>query len=269
MDDDAWRTVRAGIGLTGLTGATAAEPSERPYRRRRVSLLRDVVTRLVLEAMARRTDWPRRLLLCHYGARLGSLGLNAGTTGNLSVRLRDGASIFITPRGVDKSRLEPRQIRRLSLTDDDPRVTVASSELPLHRESYLARPDVGAVIHAHPPALTALPLRNLNLAATLPESGAALGGIARLRYAPAGSETLARLVGDAVRSGSALLLLEHHGVVAVGGTLGEACGRIEQGELAALTTLMAAGEAIWPDRPQDTPAPGTPDTTVADGAPQK
>jgi L-fuculose-phosphate aldolase len=206
-----------------------------------VSLLRDVVLRVLLEAAARRADWPRRLLLCHYGARLGSLGLNAGTTGNLSLRLRDGSSIYITPRGVEKACLEPRQIRRVSLTDHGPGAADASSEFPLHRASYLARDDIGAVVHAHPPALTALPLRGLDLTATLPESGVALGGVTQIPYAPAGSDSLAQLVGSAIRGGASLLLLERHGAVAVGGTLGEACRRLEQGELAALTTLMADG----------------------------
>jgi L-fuculose-phosphate aldolase len=206
-----------------------------------VSLLRDVVVRAFLETAARRANWPRRLLLCHYGARLGSLGLNAGTTGNLSVLLRDRVSIYITPRGVDKAGLQPRQIRRLPLEHSDVNSMEASSELPLHRASYLARSDVGAVIHAHPPALTALPLRGLDLTATLPECGTALGGVARVPYAPAGSPELARRVGGAIAGGVSLLLLERHGIVAVGRTLGEACGRIEQGELAALTTLMAAG----------------------------
>lgn len=231
--------------------AAASEASHRPYRRRRVSLLRDVAVRALLETAAQRADWPRRLLLCYYGARLGSLGLNAGTTGNLSILLRDGASIYITPRGVDKAGLEPHQIRRLSLHECDQSIEEASSELPLHRASYHARPDVGAVIHAHPPALTALPLRGLDLTTTLPESGRALGGVGRIRYVPAGSEELAHLVGSAIAGGASLILLERHGIVSVGRALGEACGRIEQGELAALTTLMAAGvadEAIGPGR---------------------
>lgn len=227
--------------MTRQAGATASESSSRPYRRRHVSLTRDVVVRVLLEAASRHADWPRRLLLCHYGARLGGLGLNAGTTGNLSVLLRDGATIFITPRGVDKAGLEPHQIRRLSLHEGDQSTVGASSELPLHRASYRARSDVGAVIHAHPPALTALPLRGLDLTATLPESGTALGGIAHIPYVPAGSEELARLVGTAIAGGASLLLLERHGIVSVGRSLDEACGRIEQGELAALTTLMAAG----------------------------
>lgn len=228
--------------MTGESVATTYEARGHSYRGRRVSLLRDVVLRALLETAASRADWPRRLLLCHYGARLGSLGFNAGTTGNLSVRLRDGSSIFITPRGVEKACLEPRRIRRVSLTDPASSGSEASSELPLHRASYLARTDVGAVVHAHAPALTALPLRGLDLTAMLPESGAALGGVTRIPYEPAGSEALARSVGSAIRDGSSLLLLERHGAVAVGSTLGEACGRLEQGELAALTTLMATGD---------------------------
>ncbi len=213
-------------------------PADRPP----ASLVRDVMVPALLEAAARYADWPRRLLLCHYGARLGSLGLNAGSSGNLSVRLRDGTSIYITPRGTDKGRLHPHQIRRLSLLLPDTASIEASVELPMHRACYAARLDVGAVVHAHAPALTALPLRGLQLTGALPESGAALGGVRLVRFAPSGSDALAELVGSAIAAGASLVLLERHGVVAVGTDLAGACKRLEQGELVALTTLMAADQ---------------------------
>ena len=217
-----------------------ARPAERPP----ASLLRDVIAPALLEVAARHADWPRRLLLCYYGARLGRLGLNAGTSGNLSVRLREGTCIYITPRGTDKGCLRPGQIRCLSLLEHDTTSADASVELPMHRACYAARADVGAVVHAHAPALTALPLRGLRLTETLPESGVALGGVRRIRFAPSGSDSLAMLVGAAIGAGASLILLERHGAVAVGPDLGAACKRVEQGELAALTTLMAAGEMI-------------------------
>jgi L-fuculose-phosphate aldolase len=227
-----------------MNAILAQEPEDRtrPADRPPVSLIRDVIVPALLEVAARHADWPRRLLLCHYGARLCSLGLNAGTSGNLSIRLREGTSIYITPRGTDKGCLRPSQIRRLSLLDHGTAPPDVSVEVPMHRACYAARLGVGAVVHAHPPGLTALPLRGLELTAALPESGAALGGVGLVRFAPSGSDTLAELVGDAVGAGASLVLLERHGAVAVGPDLASACKRMEQGELVAFTTLMAAGQ---------------------------
>ena len=196
----------------------------------------------LLDRVARHADWPRPLLLCHYGARLSRNGLNAGGCGNLSARARDGDAIYITTRGVDKAYLTPRFIRRLTLNAEDASHRGVSIEFPMHRACYLARTSIGAVVHTHAPALTALPLRGIDLETALPEMPAAVGGVRCRPYAEAGSVALAESVGNAVGDGVSLILLERHGAVAVGADVGEAVRRMELGELAAITVLLTIGE---------------------------
>ena len=200
------------------------------------------VWQALLDRVARHADWLRPLLLCHYGARLSRNGLNAGGCGNLSARARDRDAIYITTRGVDKAYLTPRSIRRLTLHAEDTSPPGVSIEFPMHRACYLARSSIGAVVHTHAPALTALPLRGIDLEAALPEVPAAVGGVRCRPYAKAGSVALAESVGNAVRDGVSLILLERHGAVAVGAELGEAVRRMEFGELAAITVLLTIGE---------------------------
>ena len=199
------------------------------------------VWQTTLDRAARHLDWLRPALLCHYGARLSRNGLNAGGCGNLSTRSRRGDAIYITPRGVDKAYLTPRSIRRVELQASDAAVQEVSIEFPMHRACYRASASIGAVVHTHSPALTALPLRGIDLAQLLPEMPTAVGGVRYLAYAEAGSNALAEAVGAGVGD-AALLLLERHGAVAVGEDLGQAVRRMEFGELAAVTALLMAGE---------------------------
>ncbi len=75
----------------------------------------------------------------------------------------------------------------------------------------------------------------------LPEAVSSLGGVARVPYAPSGSEQLGKAAAAAVADGAKLLVLVKHGAVSVGRNLTEAYERMELGELTAKTALMAAG----------------------------
>ncbi len=132
-------------------------------------------------------------------------------------------------------------IQRVSLLDGGSRLREISVEFPMHRACYLSRPDVGAVIHTHAPALTASGLREVEFTEFLPEAADSLGTIATVPYAPSGSLELAAMVSDAVAEGATLLLLKRHGAVTVGRNLAEAYERMEFGELTAKTALLALG----------------------------
>jgi len=205
-------------------------------------LLFGPIRRAIVEPAAAAHDEALRLLLCYHGKRAWQAGRIAGCCGNLSARLHNRDAIYITPRAADKSRLHASDIRVVDLRAAPESNALASVELPLHRACYLADSRVGAVIHTHAPALTALGIRDLDLAAILPEAAAALGPIARLPYRPSGSNELASLVGGAVARGAKLVLLVRHGAVTVGGTLAEAYERMEYGELSAKAALMATAE---------------------------
>ena len=98
--------------------------------------------------------------------RIGRLmydrGLIVANDGNISARL-DGGRILCTPSGVSKGMLTPEQLlivdmegRRVGLTNSANRALSPTSETALHLEAYRQRPDVGGVVHAHPPITVAL-----------------------------------------------------------------------------------------------------------------
>ncbi len=81
-------------------------------------------------------------------------GLNKGTSGNVSVR--DGDSFLITPTGLPYHTLVPDDIPRMALDGTHTGRRKPSSEWRFHRDLYAARPEVGAVLHAHSPFAVSL-----------------------------------------------------------------------------------------------------------------
>ncbi len=180
-----------------------------------------------------------RSAICRIGSAMHAAGLIAGRAGNISVRV-DADTILITPRGTRKDTLRPTDLLVVRLGDVNPPAR-ASTELPLHRAAYLADIGVSAVLHAHPPALTAAGLRRIDLVTYLPELGEAIGPIAPIEFAPSGSEQLGRAVKMAVVGRAAVMLLHGHGAVSVGADLDEAFDRLELAESSAHAVLLARG----------------------------
>lgn len=187
----------------------------------------------------RRSERQLRFDMVALGRRMYAQGLVAGTDGNLSVRL-PGGHVLATPSGVAKGQMEPPD---LVVTDTDGRVVAGSrppsSELRVHLAAYRLRPDVGAVVHAHPPAATAHSLAGISLAPVIvPESVLTLGMVAATDYATPGSEELAERMTDALRCYDAILM-ERHGSVTLGADLDEAFHRLESLEHTARILYMA------------------------------
>jgi hypothetical protein len=143
-------------------------------------LLFGPIRRAIVEPAAAAHDEALRLLLCYHGKRAWQAGLIAGCCGNLSARLHNKDAIYITPRGADKSRLHASDIRVVGLFTAPELNADASVELPLHRACYLADVRIGAVIHTHAPALTALGIRDLDLVSILPEAARGVQRAGRL-----------------------------------------------------------------------------------------
>lgn len=158
-----------------------------------------------------------------------------GADGNLSVRVGD--QVLITPSQVAYETLRPVQIASLDLAGvggNNP-----SSERAVHLAIYAARPDVRAIIHAHPVNACALAVNREGLPAILDEVMPVLGGdVAVARYAPSGSQELAAnaVAALAERQG---VLLANHGSVTVGHDLAEALYRLEVLERTAQVYLLA------------------------------
>lgn len=162
------------------------------------------------------------------GRRLGARGLISAGEGNLSVRL-PGGRLLVTPSGRRKDELEPGDLLVVSIAATsaeaaawtgraDPRPT---SDLTIHRAILAARPDVGAIIHAHLPAAMALTLAGVAPdPAALPETALFLPRLPLVPFAAPGSADLARQIATALSEPPAPLpgaaILERHGAVAVG-----------------------------------------------------
>jgi len=180
-----------------------------------------------------------RVLICELGKRLYARNLVAATDGNLSVRLGEDRYL-VTPSGVCKGFMAPDDL--LIANGKGERVAgegKVTSEFLTHLAAYEERPDVFAVVHAHPPMATAATLAGLDLTLPLlPEMIMALGGVPTCPYATPGTPEGADAIREAVRSADALLL-DRHGAVTVGKSLLDAYYKMEKLEHGAAVIFAA------------------------------
>lgn len=127
---------------------------------------------------------------------MNRLGLNQGTSGNISVRC--GEAMLVTPTATPYDRLAPEMLASLRLADEEGRFSgpmAPSSEWRFHRDIYRARPDVGAVVHCHATYATVLSMLRVNIPAAHYMIAAFGGGeIKCTDYAPYGTAELSALV---------------------------------------------------------------------------
>lgn len=160
--------------------------------------------------------------------------------GNLSILDADG-SIWITPSRVDKGALTPADIVRVFPDDRREGAHPPSSEFPFHREIYRRRPDLRAIVHAHPGALVAFSIcRQIPDTRVQSHVHAVCGRVAIAPYACPGTQALGDRIAETFAAGADCVLLENHGVVIGGSDLREAFQRFETLEFAAQTLIRAA-----------------------------
>jgi L-fuculose-phosphate aldolase len=189
--------------------------------------------------------------LCELARVLYERGHNAPGDGNLSARLSE-RYLLCTPTMRHKGRLLPTEVVKVAARDG--RVVdssqKASSEIRMHLAIFAARPDVGAIIHAHSPNTVALSVAGVSMdRPVVPEAILALGGIPTVPYQSPTTEDVAQAVLGFVACHDAFVL-ERHGPVALGRTLAEAFNRLEVIEHTAKITvqaLAAGGAAPIPD----------------------
>lgn len=166
-----------------------------------------------------------------------------GASGNLSVRLGPDR-ILATPSGVAKGFLEPDQLIVLNMQGmpvEPPKAPGLrpTSELLMHLEAYRRRPDVNAVIHAHPVTSVALSIAGISLAeCVIPEAIVILGLVPTLPYATPASEENQRAISEVIVSHDALIL-KNHGTLTVGDSLWSAYLKLETLEHTARTIALA------------------------------
>jgi L-fuculose-phosphate aldolase len=171
--------------------------------------------------------------------RLYDRGLIAGQDGNVSLRVA-ADTVLVTPAGLSKVDVRPSDLVELTLAGGRTAgARGASSEVAVHLRIYRRRPDVAAVVHAHPPAATAFTVaREPFVAAALPEVIFQVGGVAVVPYARPGTEALADEFEPFVAEHDAFLMA-NHGATTVGATLTVAHQRMESLEHAARIMLYA------------------------------
>jgi L-fuculose-phosphate aldolase len=160
--------------------------------------------------------------------------------GNLSILDSDG-SIWITPSRVDKGTLRPSDVVRVRADGTREGLHPPSSEFPFHREIYKRRPDIKAIVHAHPGALVAFSIvRRLPETRVQTHAHALCGKIEYAAYACPGSQELGDKIAEAFAGGADCVMLENHGVVIGGRDLAEAFQRFETLEFVAHTVIKAS-----------------------------
>ena len=185
-----------------------------------------------------------RTALSHDLIRAGRIlerrGMIVATEGNLSARIT-AERIIITRRGRRKGELTPRDFVEIGLAEAEGSQAraAASTEHRMHLAAYLARPDIEALVHAHPAGLSAYAVRGeIPDVTALDEAREFVRAIALVPYAPSGTEALGAAVAAAL-PGHDVLILRNHGALAVGGSVEEALTKLEIAEHLALTLLLA------------------------------
>ncbi|MEB3329005.1 MAG: class II aldolase/adducin family protein [Candidatus Sericytochromatia bacterium] len=165
-------------------------------------------------------------------------GYLAATDGNVSIRL--GSRLLVTPTGVAKGRLAPED---LILTDLAGRVLgsgVASSEMALHTEAYARRPDIGAVVHGHPPRAIAFTVAGRPIPGRLlPEVVVAFGGeVPTVPYTTPTTPEVPAALGPAL-AGHDVVMMAWHGAVCLGPDVWDAYHKLEKLEHLCEVALLA------------------------------
>ncbi len=171
--------------------------------------------------------------------RIYDKGMTTTSGGNLSILDEDG-NIWITPAGVDKGTLNRNDIVCVKPDGTITGMHRPSSELPFHAAVYKMRPDLKAVLHAHPPALVSFSIvrekPDLNL---LPSVQKMCPDLKIAVYAVPGSEKLGENIGKCFAENCDMVLLENHGVCIGAPDMFTAFQRFETLEYTANLEILA------------------------------
>jgi L-fuculose-phosphate aldolase len=175
-------------------------------------------------------------------AIMGRIYHNRLTTlsgGNLSIKDADG-NLWITPAATDKGQMVPEDIVCVRADGSVEGRHPPSSEYPFHRAIYDRRPDLHAIVHAHPPALVTFSIvHQLPDTCIVPHAWQVCGRVGYAPYALTGSEQLGEIIAATFADDYNVVLLENHGAAAAGPDLWTAYGRLETLEFHARTLLNA------------------------------
>ena len=179
--------------------------------------------------------------ICEIGKRIYNKGMVASNDGNISVKLNDN-EFLCTPTGVSKGFMTPEYICKV---DKDGKVIQAnpgfkpSSEIKMHMRVYKNRPDVNAVVHAHPMYATSFAIAGIPLTQPImPEAVIALGCVPIAEYGTPSTDEIPDAVEKYLQSFDAVLL-ENHGALTFSDNLLAAYHKMESVEFYAQLLFLS------------------------------
>jgi len=172
--------------------------------------------------------------------RIYRSGMTTTSGGNISIKDENG-NIWITPSGVDKGSLTPKDIICVKADGTISGPHKPSSEYPFHRAIYQARPELTAIIHAHPPGLVAFSIaRQVPNTNIVPQARYICGEIGYAPYGCPGSQDLGGKIAKVFEDRRyKAVIMENHGVVLGGTDLMDAYQRFETLEFCCRTIVNA------------------------------
>lgn len=187
------------------------------------------------------TELEMRQAICDVGHNLWQLGFVAANDGNISMKL-DENTFLTTPTGTSKRILTPEMIIKMNVNNEvierHPDY-FPSSEFKMHLRCYKERPDIKAVVHAHPPTATGFAIAHIPLDEySMPEAIIFLGSVPIAPYDTPGSQGVADSIIPFLADHDTILM-ENHGAVTVGVDLTQAYYRMETLEHFAKVSLVA------------------------------
>lgn len=173
-------------------------------------------------------------------SRIYSSGMTTTSGGNVSIKDKNG-DIWITPSGVDKGSLTVKDIMQVKKDGTILGLHKPSSELPFHKAIYEARPEMTAIIHAHPPALVAFSIAGIVPDTKIvPQAHNVCGDIGFAPYGTPGSEDLGdKIANEFQDTRYKAIIMENHGVVLGGLDMMDAYQRFETLEFCCRTIINA------------------------------
>jgi L-fuculose-phosphate aldolase len=199
------------------------------------------------------TDDMVRLLreeLVRISHRAYERGLVVGISGNNSVRVPDADAVLIKTTGSNQGDMDTSDTVLVdlegNLLEEGKR---PSKEVRWHLAIYRQNPEVGGIVHVHPPYAVAWAVANRVPLLVHTAARGVLQKIALVELAPSGSQELADLIADAFTDRELrVALMREHGIIAVGPDLRTAYYRAEYLEDTAKVALLAAQvQALGPD----------------------
>ena len=172
--------------------------------------------------------------ICEVGLKLWQKGFVAANDGNISVKISDN-EFYCTPTGVSKASLTPDMIIKVDKDGNKLEGKLnPSSEIKMHMRVYRERPDVNAVVHAHPPVATAFTVADIDLDQyVLPEAVLTIGAVPTCDYGTPSTMEIPDSLDPYIHNHDAFLL-RNHGALTVGCNLTKAFFVMEEVEFNAV-----------------------------------